>query len=433
MAYFKYKPNKLKFLNDIKTLDELHREQVDHFNERRTGLPNLRKELATLRDQLKELESKAGYELSNDDIKIKADIKTQIDQILIEIKYAENNFEELEYFSKTSDILLSYYSHDIPEVIPDEVELSEDELVVYEESEKLDEISDKLTKLNEMSKQNRKQKRPIKKRRIQRDVNQNKSILSFLGTDPSKPSVDKISKATLQDQYLLLISTDYASDKNKVSPIKMCSKCNIEKTLIQADGIYSCQNCGESEYIIIESEIPSHKDSLNEKPKYPYKKINHLIEKLNQYQSKETADIPDNVYTIINRELLKRRIRLDKVTPRLIISILKKYRLNCYYEHSQHIFSRITHTPPPILTREIEDKIKIMFKSIQDPFKRHCPADRSNFLNYSYVLHKIFLILDMPNHARYFSLLKSREKLRAQDIIWKKICIDLNWKFHPSL
>lgn len=34
---------------------------------------------------------------------------------------------------------------------------------------------------------------------------------------------------------------------------------------------------------------------------------------------------------------------------------------------------------------------------------------------------------------RYFPLLKSSEKLYAQDQIWKKICRDLLWEFIPSV
>lgn len=441
MAYFKYKPNKLKFLTEIKTLDELHREQIDKFDERKIALPECRKELDMYNDQLAVLDQKPRYELTNEDIRMKAHIKTEIDRLKMDINRMERNTDQLEYFYKTGDILFDYYCHDdmIESEIPDEIELSEDETIEFEETiteREPDEMSDKLTKLNEISKQTRKVKKPVKKRRITRETNQGRSILSFLNpqTDETDvPVVEKSSKASLQDQYLMLTNTEYSCDKIKSSPIRMCNKCNTERTLIQSDGIYTCFQCGESEYIIIESEIPSHKDAINEKPKYPYKKINHLIEKLNQYQSKETADIPDKVYTTIVHEIERRRIRMDKVTPRLITSILKKYRMNCYYEHVQHIFSRVTKTPPPILTRELEEKVKFMFKQIQDPFKKYRPPDRSNFLNYSYVLHKIFLILQMPNHSKYFSLLKSREKLRAQDVIWEKICRDLEWPYHKSV
>jgi hypothetical protein len=216
--------------------------------------------------------------------------------------------------------------------------------------------------------------------------------------------------------------------------------------LIQSEGIYVCQKCGKFEYIIIESEIPSHKDSMNEKPKYPYKTINHLIERLNQFQGKQTTIIPKDIYTLIDVELKKMLIDKDDVNPIIIKKILKKYRLNIYYEHCYLIFSTVTDTPPPSLTRDEEEKVKNMFKATEKPFKKYKPENRSNCLNYSYTLHKLFLILAdlakqnnendvynrMLNNAKYFGLLKSRDKLKMQDLIWRKICLDLAWPYHPS-
>ena len=232
-------------------------------------------------------------------------------------------------------------------------------------------------------------------------------------------------------------------DKVKLSPIKICTDCSIEKTLIHSEGIYVCNQCGNFEYVIIESEIPSHKDSLNEKPKYPYKPINHLIEKINQFQAKQTTIIPPDIYDLLRFELKKMLIPIDETTPYLIKKILKKYRLNLYYEHNFLIFSHITNTPPPLLTRDEEDLTKMMFRQTEKPFKKYKPTDRANYLNYSYVLHKLFLIQAdkapdstikhrMITNSKYFGLLKSRDKLRVQDVIWKNICKDLSWDYHPS-
>ncbi len=37
------------------------------------------------------------------------------------------------------------------------------------------------------------------------------------------------------------------------------------------------------------------------------------------------------------------------------------------------------------------------------------------------------------DYLQFFPLLKSNEKLYAQDQIWKKICKDLRWEFIPSV
>ena len=40
--------------------------------------------------------------------------------------------------------------------------------------------------------------------------------------------------------------------------------------------------------------------------------------------------------------------------------------------------------------------------------------------------------MGLDNHAKYFSLLKSKEKLKAQDQVWYRICLDLGWPFDSS-
>jgi hypothetical protein len=109
-------------------------------------------------------------------------------------------------------------------------------------------------------------------------------------------------------------------------------------------------------------------------------------------------------------------------------TILKKLRLNSYYEHIPHIMSKITGKPPPTINRETEEKLKNMFKEIQITFAKHKPDDRINFLSYSYTLHKMCELLELDEFLKCFPLLKSREKLRTQDKIWFLITKDLNWE-----
>ena len=86
--------------------------------------------------------------------------------------------------------------------------------------------------------------------------------------------------------------------------------------------------------------------------------------------------------------------------------ILKKLRLHQYYEHIPHIISRITGNSPPTISRETEEKLKIMFRDIQAPFAKHCPPERINFLSYSYVLHKFCQLLRTGRVHKMFSIIK---------------------------
>jgi len=155
---------------------------------------------------------------------------------------------------------------------------------------------------------------------------------------------------------------------------------------------------------------------------------------LSQFQAKESTEIPDEIIELIKNELRKQRFKkLDYTQIESVKRILKKLKLNEYYEHIAFIISKITNKPAPCINRETEETLKKMFDKIQEPFEKHCPKDRINFLSYSYVLHKFFQLLELDEYVRCFPLLKSRQKLRIQDDIWKKICEDCEWEFYPSV
>ena len=125
--------------------------------------------------------------------------------------------------------------------------------------------------------------------------------------------------------------------------------------------------------------------------------------------------------------------KIDKVSLTQFKSILKKLKLNDYYEHIPYIKSKITNKPAPTISREIENEFKKMFDLIQEPFEKYCPKTRINFLSYSYVLHKFVELLGLDEYKVYFPLLKDRDKLHQTDMIWKKICEKLGWHFIKSI
>ena len=152
-----------------------------------------------------------------------------------------------------------------------------------------------------------------------------------------------------------------------------------------------------------------------------------------QFQAKETTDIPDDVYSNILKEL-KKDIFLDinNIKYAQIRDILKKLKYNkCY--NIPHIINIINGKKAPLLNRQQEEQLRMMFKEIQLPFMNNCPETRSNFLSYSYVLHKFCQLLELDHLLDNFPLLKSREKLQQQDKIWKGMCNDLSWQYIPSI
>ncbi|AYV84200.1 MAG: late transcription factor VLTF3-like protein [Hyperionvirus sp.] len=333
MTTFRYKPDKIKYLTSINTLDTLHRKRVLEFESRRKRSDDIRNEISKLESDQSQMEKPMEKSETNTviDIKQRSYIKSRIQKLKQELFDIENNISELEYYSQTNDILLDYYHEAFPTntTLSDNVdysgeEMSEQQELVVEEEERdgipnrimegspNDLASDeqdgemdssipndnntgklKLEELNYRSQQKRKPKKVTKRRVRKNDIQNRKSILDFFSdkaTEEQEETDDKeqkescscieqevSNKATLFDYYMTLIDKTYVG-KNKRNCIRVCTKCNVEKTLIQSDGFYVCQECGEVENAIIESEIPSHKDSVVEKHIFPYKRQNHLSE-----------------------------------------------------------------------------------------------------------------------------------------------------------
>lgn len=155
---------------------------------------------------------------------------------------------------------------------------------------------------------------------------------------------------------------------------------------------------------------------------------------MSQIQAHEKTDISAEIFDKLQKEIKKERItNLSTLTHAKVRAYLKKLGYNKYYEHIPHIICRLNGKKPPTITPEIEEKLRQMFKEIQEPFVKHRPKDRKNFLSYSYVLHKFVELLSQDELLVLFPLLKSREKLYEQDKIWKCICADLKWEFIKSV
>ena len=74
-----------------------------------------------------------------------------------------------------------------------------------------------------------------------------------------------------------------------------------------------------------------------------------------------------------------------------------------------------------------------LFSLVQQPWLKIRPSNRSNMLSYSYLINKLALLLNYPEIAVHFKLLKSSEKVIFQDKLWSQICQELGIRFERSL
>ena len=98
-----------------------------------------------------------------------------------------------------------------------------------------------------------------------------------------------------------------------------------------------------------------------------------------------------------------------------------------YYQNIYQIHCSITGKKPLFLPQQVEETIIHMFKQIKPVYEKLCPH-RRKFLSYSYVLNKLFHIINMPDVASYFPLLKNEKQLSEHDNIFGQVCEQLHWE-----
>lgn len=240
-------------------------------------------------------------------------------------------------------------------------------------------------------------------------------------------------KRALVEAYLSKVDPTFVPTNDNSASLGNCPDCKVPLMTYLQEGIMACTQCGHQEIMLVEQNKPIHRQPTKETSHFSYKRINHFNEWLSQCQGQESTDISDEIFERILAEIKKEKIDVTKITYYKIREILKKLKLNKYYEHGAYIIYRINGIPAPKFSQELEEKLRSLFKEIQGPFLKHCPPNRKNFLSYGYTLHKFFQLLEKDEYLPHFHLLKSREKLHQQDLVWKKICEELGWQFIESI
>lgn len=214
-----------------------------------------------------------------------------------------------------------------------------------------------------------------------------------------------------------------------------CEVCKRTKLLIQTESNLVCEYCGTVEYYLDNNQnTTTYEQEIHTETNINhgiYKRMSHFNDILSNCQAKNNVKIPDEVIDKVKNEI-KKEIKKDDITQKKIKSILKKINCSKYYEHANKLISILTNRNTLQIPVEVEQKLKTMFRMIQEPFEKHRPRNRSNFLSYSYCFYQLLILLDEDKYTVLFPLLKSKDKLREQDVIWRKICNELDWEFTPA-
>ena len=272
------------------------------------------------------------------------------------------------------------------------------------------------------------------------NTNQNVNVLnSFFKIKSKNPDltteVYNQSKKAYQN-YWRNVNNEITNIQDFVINTDVCDVCYKGELIPQdEEGILICNNlnCGKFVTYIIDSSKPTNKEPPNEVSYTAYIRLNHFKEILSQFQAKETTQIPEEVIAAISARIKKERIQdIKLINYDKMREILRKLGLNKYFEHIQYINS-LFGIKPPIMNEELHETLCVLFIEIQKPWAVHCPANRTNFFNYTYTLYQLCVLLDQTQYLPYIPMMKDREKQLEQDMIWKKVCNELDWEFFPTV
>jgi hypothetical protein len=440
------------------TLDARHNKMIETFEEQSNEWMSLKKKERELQQRQQSWKDKINemYQLEdayyNEERYQEAwssnlDISDKLISIHKRIKYLENLHHEIQYFERTGKILFEYYellenqhitSDDVLQVTTTRTVTTIQKPIVRGRKRHIPVQSKSiLDAFQEYSQTQDNIEAPLETSNISSNTAPSASLELQHHPDTSSTAPNNASindKRSLVEQYMAIVDASYIRPQYQEVHIGQCPHCNIVLTYLMQDGITVCNQCGFQELLLVEQNKPIYRQPTKEASHFSYKRINHFNEWISQIQGKESTDIPEEIFEKIVSEIKKEKI-LDnsKLSYHKMREILKKLKINKYYEHIHYIISRINGQPTPNFTPDLEEKLRTMFKEIQGPFLKHCPKDRKNFLSYSYVLYKFFQLLEKDEYLKHFPLLKSREKLHLQDQIWRKICEELNWQYIESI
>jgi len=215
-----------------------------------------------------------------------------------------------------------------------------------------------------------------------------------------------------------------------------CKKCKLLMTYCARTSHVICKQCGYSFfYIDITSNSLSYGEDIDFTT-FSYKRINHFNKWILLFQAKENTQIPEEIYARIMTRLHRRgHTNPSSITRKEVNKVLVDLNLSKYYQHKQLILARLTGRPPLQMTPEQEEICRLMFMATQPPFEKWKPIvapERKNYLSYSYLLYKFCELQGWNEFLPYFTLLKGAQNRRKQDLLFEKICQELDWEFKPS-
>ena len=209
-----------------------------------------------------------------------------------------------------------------------------------------------------------------------------------------------------------------------------CMDCNVVKTIDYERLILVCTKCGLCEYYPV--YVTSYNHTMQPlRRKCIYKRSDNFKVILNQFFYGENRVVPDDIMETVRGEIHDGTNILYPyeipITIPILECILKRNELTMYKDSIYFIYINLTGGSFPHITTKEYNTILNAFNVISSIYDKYKPNDRKSFLNYSFVLKKLLIMLGKVENAKYIPQLKTHAKQKELERVWELITKDREW------
>ena len=209
-----------------------------------------------------------------------------------------------------------------------------------------------------------------------------------------------------------------------------CMGCKLRKIVDYERSTLVCTKCGVFEYYPVYVSSYNHTMKPSRR-KCIYKRYDNFKVILNQLLYGGKRVVPDDVMEMIRSEIHDGTNILYNytipVTIPILECILKRKGLTIYKNSIYYIYFKQCGVPTPHITTKEYNMILKVFDVVSTIYDKYKPKGRKSFLNYSFVLKQILIMLGKVEYAKYIPKLKTHSKQKELERVWELITKDPEW------
>ena len=237
------------------------------------------------------------------------------------------------------------------------------------------------------------------------------------------------------------ITSTYSFNKQINMDNTLCTNCLAKITREnREDDKHVCEICFVEQNLNILKSSFNDTNRVNISSKYSYDRKSHFRDCINQYQGKQGAVIPDELYKALEikfkfhnllcvDENTPRIKRYSKITKKTILTFLKEIGYPKHYENINLIYSNVTGVKLNDISHIITSILNDFDILVEQYDKTYATISRKNFINTQYVL---FQLLRKHNHLcqkEDFTNIKTIDRKFFHDNIMKTLFEQLGWNY----